>query len=377
VIKVSFIPYSRTFTGKKAMHYLQNVVDTGLLVGEGKYTHLSEEILSRITTNQNTLLTPSCTDALEMASMLMGLKPGDEVILPSFTFTSAAIAVTKFGATPIFVDINDRDLNINTNSVLEAVTPKTKAISYVNYAGFGASVEGLMDELKGSGIYVVEDNAHGFGGEFDGKKLGLTGDFGVHSFHGTKNIQCGEGGSIQFSDANFIDQAHVLRQKGTNRRDFIDGRVNKYSWVGSGSSFLASELQAAVLFSQLEEYDLIQEKRYKIWNMYAEGITETETFRKPPRESRYAHTAHIFYLRLQSFDRRKKFIEHMQKHEIQVSSHYEALHRSSAAKKYGANENACPIATNVSDTLIRLPIWVEMSINEIERVIEATNSFQK
>jgi dTDP-4-amino-4,6-dideoxygalactose transaminase len=359
------------------MHYLQEVVETGLLVGEGKYTHLSEEIMSKITTNQNTLLTPSCTDALEMASMMMGLKPGDEVILPSFTFTSAAIAVTKFGATPIFVDINDHDLNINTNSVLEAVTPKTKAISYVNYAGFGASIEALMEELKGSGIYVVEDNAHGFGGEIDGKKLGLTGDFSVHSFHGTKNIQCGEGGSIQFSDANFFDQAHVLRQKGTNRRDFIDGRVNKYSWVGSGSSFLASELQAAVLFSQLEEYDLIQEKRYKIWNMYAEGIRETETFRKPPRESRYAHTAHIFYLRLQSFDLRKKFIEHMQKHEIQVSSHYEALHKSSAAKKYGANENACPVATKVSDTLIRLPIWVEMSINEIERVIEVTNSFQK
>lgn len=371
----SLIPYSRTYTGETAIDYLQEVIETGFVSGEGKFTMVSENLLSKITGSKHSMVTPSCTDALEMASMLIGLKPGDEVILPSFTFPSAAIAVTKFGATPVFVDINSDDLNISNDAILNAITRKTKAVSFVNYAGFGSKIEEIKPALQDKGIYLIEDNAHGLGGKFGKLMLGQIGDFAVHSFHGTKNIQCGEGGSIHFSDDSYLPIAHILRQKGTNRRDFLGGVVDKYSWVGSGSSFLASELQAAVLYSQLQEYDAIQSARNRIWDSYQSGILENEIFQKPSSSVEYSHTSHIYYLLLPDLKRRTEFVSFMHSHEIQVTTHYQPLHNSPAAKKYCVNQVDCPTASKVSETLVRLPIWVGMSQSEINRIIEGVNGF--
>lgn len=370
-----YIPFSKPYISKSALNFLEAALSTGSLQGEGDFTRKCEEAISRIIESQVTLLVPSCTDALEMASLLIDIRPGDEIVLPSYTFTSAALAVVKLGGVPVFVDIDPETLNLSTKEALNAISSKTKAISYVNYAGFGLELDELRAEISGSNIFLIEDNAHGFGGKFNGKSLGTFGDISVQSFHATKNIHCGEGGSIAVN-REFESDPYVLRQKGTNRKDFKRGLVNKYHWVDKGSSFLASELQAAFLLSQIEIMSEIQTKRYEIWNRYQNEIEDNEYVQKPATDSKYSHTSHIFYLRYPNSTIRDSFIEYMQGLDIQVTSHYEPLHKSPAGLRYGNVMGNCSESEKASNQIVRLPIWPGMSSNEIEAVICSVNKFR-
>jgi dTDP-4-amino-4,6-dideoxygalactose transaminase len=370
-----FIPFNKPFNGGNTIELLSEVVKGGDFQGDGPFTKKCEAKISVISRIEHSLLTPSCTDALEMAYMLIDLRPGDEVIMPSYNFTSAAVAVVKLGATPVFVDIEPETLNISQEEVLRSMTKKTKAITFLNYAGYGAELDLVKSNISNSGIQIIEDNAHGFGGKFMNLNLGSIGDLSVQSFHSTKNFQCGEGGSISFRNEYFLSQAHILRQKGTNRYDFSKGVVSKYSWVGQGSSFLASELQAAVLSSQLELFQQIQSSRDKIWNTYFNGI-DSKYLKLPPNDKKYYHTSHIFYLRLPTNSMRELFIEYMRNKHIQVTSHYQPLHNSIAGIRYGKFYGQLKNTVHVSETIVRLPLWIGMSKNVQDRIIEAVNNFK-
>ena len=375
MLSSSFIPFNKPYINSKALEYLTEAISSGELQGDGSFTKKCEIEINKISGTNNSLLTPSCTDAIEMAYMLIGISPGDEVIMPSFNFTSAAIAAVKLGATPVFVDIDLETLNISQKEVLNSVSEKTKAICFLNYAGYGVDLDLIKSHINRQDIYLIEDNAHGFGGKYKKSNLGNLGDISVQSFHSTKNIQCGEGGSISFNHETFLSRSHILRQKGTNRYDFSKGLVSKYTWVDQGSSFLASELQAAVLYSQLQEYNQIQASRENIWKRYFLGINSIY-FQLPPASENLGHTSHIFYLRLPSHKLREEFISYMLKNEVQVTSHYETLHNSIAGKKHGKFFGSLPNSIKISETIVRLPIWIGMTETLQNQIIGRVNNFK-
>lgn len=375
MLSSSFIPFNKPYINSRALEYLTEAISSGELQGDGSFTKKCEIEINKISGTNNSLLTPSCTDAIEMAYMLIGISPGDEVIMPSFNFTSAAIAAVKLGATPVFVDIDLETLNISQKEVLNSVSEKTKAICFLNYAGYGVDLDLIKSNINRQDIYLIEDNAHGFGGKYRKSNLGNLGDISVQSFHSTKNIQCGEGGSISFNHETFLSRSHILRQKGTNRYDFSKGLVSKYTWVDQGSSFLASELQAAVLYSQLQEYNQIQASRENIWKRYFLGIN-SNYFQLPPASENLEHTSHIFYLRLPSHKLREEFISYMLKNEVQVTSHYETLHNSIAGKKHGKFLGSLSNSIKISETIVRLPIWIGMTETLQNQIIGLVNNFK-
>ena len=375
MLSSSFIPFNKPYINSRALEYLTEAISSGELQGDGSFTKKCEIEINKISGTNNSLLTPSCTDAIEMAYMLIGISPGDEVIMPSFNFTSAAIAAVKLGATPVFVDIDLETLNISQKEVLNSVSEKTKAICFLNYAGYGVDLDLIKSNINRQDIYLIEDNAHGFGGKYRKSNLGNLGDISVQSFHSTKNIQCGEGGSISFNHETFLSRSHILRQKGTNRYDLSKGIVSKYTWVDQGSSFLASELQAAVLYSQLQEYNQIQASRENIWKRYFLGIN-SNYFQLPPASENLEHTSHIFYLRLPSHKLREEFISYMLKNEVQVTSHYETLHNSIAGKKHGKFFGSLSNSIKISETIVRLPIWIGMTETLQNQIIGLVNNFK-
>jgi len=375
MVSTSFIPFNKPYINSKALEYLTEAISSGELQGDGSFTKKCEIEINKISGTNNSLLTPSCTDAIEMAYMLIGISPGDEIIIPSFNFTSAAIAAVKLGATPVFVDIDLETLNISQTEVLNSISKKTKAICFLNYAGYGVDLDLIKSNINSQDIYLIEDNAHGFGGKYMNSNLGNLGDISVQSFHSTKNIQCGEGGSISFRDETFLSRSHILRQKGTNRYEFSKGIVSKYTWVDQGSSFLASELQAAVLYSQLQEYSQIQASRENIWKRYFVGI-ESQYFKLPPDSKNFEHTSHIFYLRLPSHKVREEFINYMLKNNVQVTSHYETLHNSIAGKKYSKSHGSLANSIEISETIVRLPIWIGLTENLQDQIIGLINAFK-
>lgn len=316
------------------------------------------------------LLTPSCTHALEMASMLINIGPGDEVILPSYTFTSAANAVTKFGATPVFVDIEMQTKGIDVNQVREAITPKTKAISWVNYAGVAPDIEALQCIAKEFNLILIEDNAHGLGGSFNGKPLGSFGDFATQSFHATKNIQCGEGGALVINKSEFIGRAEIIREKGTDRSKFVRGEIQKYQWVDRGSSYLLAESLSAVLLGQLESFSDIQSQRRKIASKYQIEILRNQSF---AISDSTIEAAHIFYLQFKNKAIMSKIKGQLNSEGIMASSHYHCLDSSWYWKRHKRKSKQNPKAEQVATTLLRLPIWYQMTDLELSQVIEVTN----
>jgi dTDP-4-amino-4,6-dideoxygalactose transaminase len=375
LISSEFVPFNKPYIHPRSLKYLSKLIDLGDLQGEGTFTKNSEILIQKISKVKHVLMTPSCTDALEMAYMLIGLKPGDEVIMPSFNFTSAAIAAVKLGGTPVFVDIEPRTLNISIEEAMSKINKKTRAITFLNYAGYGSDLKAIRSELNKKGIYLIEDNAHGFGGRFKDINLGTIGDISVQSFHSTKNIQCGEGGAISFSNDALLPNAQIIRQKGTNRHDYNLKKVSKYSWVGQGSSYLASELQAAVLYTQLQEFNKIQDSRNVTWFKYMNGIHMKDS-RLPLDNEMYTHTSHIFYMLLPTSKIREDFIQYMKKHKIQTVSHYEPLHNSIAGKKYGKSSGAYLNTINISQTIVRLPIWKGLPVNSQNRIIDLINNYK-
>ena len=373
------IPFNRVSWLGNEFAYIAEAVKAGHISGVGRFTKLAESYISDQLGSSN-LLTTSCTHALEMAALLLrdGIDDRDEVIVPSFTFVSTASAFAINGFRVRFADVNAEDLNIDSESVASLINERTRAICVVNYAGRAANFDRIREMAKGREIAIVEDNAHGFGGSVGERRLGTLGDISTHSFHETKNVSCGEGGNIVLNDARYFERAEILREKGTNRTKFLRGQVDKYTWVDIGSSWVLSEILAAVLFAQLERFTTITENRMRVYSRYTNSLkdwAEENLVGVPPDRSDVSHTAHLFYLKMPSLAIRSRFINHLRANNINAVFHYQALNTSPVGLALGGAIGQCPNSETASNTLVRLPIYETLSETEVERVISAVISF--
>lgn len=371
------IPFNRpSFVGNE-LDCVTDAIQRGQLSGDGHYTKLCNQQIITKTGCSAALLTHSCTAALEMAAILSDLGPGDEVIMPSFTFVSTANAVVLRGATPVFVDIDAETLNICPRRVEMAVTPKTKAIIAVHYAGFPADMDALADIAKSNNLILIEDAAQAFGSTYKGRQAGTLSDLAAFSFHETKNIISGEGGALTLNHERLVQRAEIIREKGTNRSSFIRGQVDKYTWVDLGSSFLPGELIAAFLHSQLEMEPRIRQKRLSLFDRYMKAfapLAEAEKVRLPVVPDHTEGNGHMFYLRMQSAEKRNSLMAHLKENNIVAPFHYIPLHSSPAGKKFGRFDQELTVTDDVSRCLLRLPLFYTLG-SEIERVIDAVNLY--
>ena len=372
------IPFNRpSFVGRE-QEYIAAAIASGHISGDGMFTKRCSEYLESELGAPKVLLTTSCTHALELAALLLDIKPGDEVILPSFTFVSTANAFVLRGALPKFIDIRPDTLNFDERQLEEMVTERTRAALPVHYAGVGCEMDEILDIADRHGVAVVEDNAHGLFGTFHGKQLGTFGCMATQSFHETKNFSCGEGGALVINDARFVDRAEIIREKGTNRSRFFRGLVDKYTWTDIGSSYLPSDLLAAALMAQLEARDSIQARRKQIWERYQAGLVDwapgagaTLPVVPPNREQTY----HMFYLLMPSLDARQRLIAHLKSKGILSVFHYVPLHLSEMGRGFGGREGQCPVTEDISDRLLRLPFYSTLSDSQQDRVLEAIREF--
>ena len=357
---------------------MRRAVASGHLSGDGEFTRACHALLEQSLGVPAALLTTSCTHALEMAALLLRIAPGDEVILPSFTFVSTANAFVLRGARPVFADIRPDTLNLDESRLEGLMTPRTRAVVVMHYAGVGCEMDSILAAAKERGVAVVEDNAHGLYGKYRGKFLGTFGALATQSFHETKNFMCGEGGALLINDPSHIERAEVLREKGTHRTRFFRGEVNKYTWVDIGSSYLPSELNAAFLLAQLEERDAIQARRRRIWERYAEGLADwagDRGVRLPAVPAGLEHPFHMFYLILPSREARQGLIAHLKERGILAVFHYLPLHLSGMGRTFGGAPGDCPVTEDLSDRLLRLPFFNDLTEEEQARVIGAVRDF--
>lgn len=363
------IPFNVPYVSDASKKYVLEVLEGNHQQGDGIFTTKTSRMISDLVGGGHVLLTPSCTHALEMACMLAKIGPGDEVILPSYTFTSAATAITKFGAVPVFVDIKMDTKGIDVEQVREAISPKTKAISWVNYAGVAPDIEGLQSLAKEFNLILIEDNAHGLGGSYKGKALGSFGDFATQSFHATKNIQCGEGGALIINNAKYVDRAEIIREKGTDRSKYFRGEVDKYQWVDKGSSYLLAESLAAILLGQIENFREIQRLRKEIWLQYSNLVLGKELIHFPSEfRDQLSLAAHIFYIEIENQPARSNFVEKARDIGISVTTHYQPLHNSRAGARYGISKFEYENTIKTSTNLLRFPIYIGLSENSFEKI---------
>jgi len=313
-----------------------------------------------------------------MAALLLRLGPGDEVIVPAFTFVTSASAFMLHGGRPVFVDVRSDTLNIDPDIVATAITPRTRAICVVHYGGVGAEMELLMSLAAKHGLMIVEDNAHGLFGKYNGRHLGTFGALATQSFHETKNITCGEGGALIINDESLVERAEILREKGTDRSKFLRGQVDKYTWVDVGSSWVLSDILAAILFGQLERRDEINRVRMAIYDRYDRELADwavTNSVRTPFVPSGCEHTAHMFHLRFERGDQRNRFIAHLAERGVNAVFHYQPLHLSTVGRQLGGKPGQCPVTEHAGDCLVRLPLFSSMTPEQQTQVIEAVESF--
>jgi TDP-4-keto-6-deoxy-D-glucose transaminase len=373
------IPFNRPFATGGEIDYMRAAIATPKFSGDGKFTAHCHRLLEESLGVAKAFLTTSCTHALEMAALLLNLGPGDEVILPSFTFTSTANAFVLRGARPVFVDIRADTLNIDEKRIEDRITKHTKAIFLVHYAGVGCEMDTIMDVARRHGLAVVEDNAHGLYGKYRDRYLGTFGELAAVSFHETKNFTCGEGGALLINDARFIERAEILREKGTDRSRFFRGEVEKYNWVDIGSSYLPSDLLAAFLRAQLEHRDQIQSARQRLWENYMRELSGWATdngVRLPTIPPECEQSYHMFYLILPSLGSRQALISHLSQREIFAVFHYLPLHLSPMGRTFGGREGDCPATEKISQCLLRLPFYTGMTTTEQAQVIEAVSEFR-
>ena len=373
------IPFNKPYLTGKEMQYIEDAVKSGKISGNGLFTKKCQEFFEKEFGFKKTLLTTSCTDGLEMAAILADIKEGDEVIVPSFTFVSTALAFVRQGADIVFADSYSNNPNIDADQIEALITEKTKAIVVVHYAGVACDMDKIMSIANKHGIIVIEDAAQAIDSYYiskDGTKkaLGSIGHLSAFSFHETKNIISGEGGMLCINDDRFIQRAEIIWEKGTNRSQFFRGEVDKYSWVDTGSSFLPSEIISAFLWAQIENMKDIQDKRIKIWNCYYEGLSSFEpvSIKKPklPLVPAYAtNNAHMFYLVCDNVDDRTKFIQHLKDKGILSVFHYLSLHKSSYYEKYSTRKSKLPNSDMFSDCLVRLPLFYELTNEQVEYII--------
>lgn len=365
------IPFNKPSLTGKELYYIADAVIDNHLSGDGKYTKLCHQWFEESLPCNKALLTHSCTAALEMAAILCGIQPGDEVIMPSFTFVSTANAFVLRGAKIVFVDIREDTLNIDEKLIEAAITDKTKAIVPVHYAGVSCDMDAIMSIAKKHNLFVIEDAAQAMMSTYKGKALGTIGDLGTFSFHETKNYNCGEGGVLLINNSSLIERAEIIREKGTNRSRFFRGEVDKYTWVDIGSSYLPSELNAAYLYAQLENSELINNDRRHHWDLYYKGLANhSDIFLPSPIEKNIHHNAHIFYIRTKSHSERDCLISFLKQKEILGIFHYIPLHSSPAGQKYGRTVGRMEITDNISNTIVRLPMYYGLKEQEIEIIIK-------
>lgn len=372
------IPFNRPFVVGKELYYIAQAVQKGHLAGDGQFTKMCNAWMEKRFQAKKVLLTHSCTAALEMAALLADVGPGDEVIMPSFTFVSTANAFALRGAAIRFVDIRPDTLNIDENKIEQAITPNTKVIVPVHYAGVGCQMDAIMAIADRHNLLVVEDAAQGVNASYNGRYLGTIGNLGCFSFHETKNFISGEGGALVINDPRFIERAEVIREKGTNRSRFFRGEVDKYTWVDIGSSYLPSELIAAFLYAQLEQADEITAQRQSIYARYATGLkplADAGILRLPHTPAECSHNAHMFYIIVEDEPTRRRFLAYLKGKNIQCVFHYVPLHTSPMGSQYGCIPGSLPVTENLSERLIRLPCYYELSHEEQDLVISCIISF--
>ncbi len=372
------IPFHKPYLKNIEFNYLQKAIKNLKLSGDGDFTIECHKWLKEYTKTNKVLLTTSCTHALEMSAILTNIQYGDEVIMPSFTFVSTANAFVLRGAKIIFVDIRADTMNIDENKIEQAITSKTKAIVPVHYAGVSCEMDTIMSIANKYNLFVIEDAAQAISSTYKNRHLGTIGNLGTYSFHDTKNITCGEGGVLLINDNSFTERAEIIREKGTNRSQFFRGQVDKYSWQDIGSSYLPSELNAAILLAQLEKLNDIQAKRLFIWNRYFELLLPLQTrnlLELPYIPNECNHNAHIFYLKVKDLETRGKLIEYLKQHNILSVFHYVPLHRSEAGAKFGRFIGEDKYTTKESERLLRLPLFFELEMKDIEYICEKIYSF--
>jgi dTDP-4-amino-4,6-dideoxygalactose transaminase len=371
------IPFNKPHMTGKELWYIAQAHAAGHLAGDGEFTRRCSAWLETRTGSKKALLTHSCTAGLEMAALLSRVGPGDEVIMPSFTFVSTANAFVLRGAKPVFVDVRRDTLNIDETLIRDAITPKTKAIVPVHYAGVGCEMDEIMAIARERDLLVVEDAAQALMSTYRRRPLGTIGHLGALSFHETKNVIAGEGGALLINDHAFTPRAEIVREKGTNRSQFFRGQVDKYTWVDVGSSFLPGELIAAFLWAQMEEAEQITARRLALWNRYHEAFASAEAagkLRRPIVPAHCEHNAHMYYLLLPNLAARTAFIEQMRSADIHCVFHYVPLHSSPAGLAHGRADGPLPVTDDVSDRLVRLPLWLGLEQHQhgvIETILRA------
>ena len=373
------IPFNRPgFLGPET-GYIEDAIRRGCISGDGYYSKKCEAMISEAVGSRRVLLTTSCTHALEMSALLLDLKPGDEVVLPSFTFVSTVNAFVLRGARPVFADIRRDTLNIDEERLEPLLTERTKAVAVVHYAGVGCEMDRIMEIAGRRGAAVVEDNAHGLFGKFNGKYLGTFGSMATQSFHETKNFNCGEGGALLLNDQNLAQRAEIIREKGTNRSRFFRGEVDRYTWVDVGSSYCPSDLLAAYLCLQLENREKIQESRRKIWEYYMSSLrdwAEEHSVGLPVVPAHCDQSYHMFYLVMPDLASRQALISSLKEKGILAVFHYLPLHLSEMGAKFGGKQGDCPVTEDVSDRLLRLPFFNSMTEAEMKEVSDSVRAFR-
>lgn len=365
------------YTGKE-MQYIQKAVENGKICGDGEFTKKCSRWFEEKTGAKKVLLTTSCTHATEMAALLLDIQPGDEVIMPSYTFVSTADAFVLRGAKAVFVDIRPDTMNLDENLIEDAVTERTKAIVPVHYAGVSCEMDKIMEVAKRHGLAVVEDAAQGVGSTYKGRALGAIGDFGCYSFHETKNYSMGEGGAILIQDPAYVEQAEIIREKGTNRAKFFRGQVDKYTWMDYGSSYLPSDLNAAYLWAQLECADQILEDRLKTWDLYyklLEGLETEHLLTRPIVPNGCTHNAHMFYIKLKDLEERTRLISFLKENGILAVFHYVPLHSAPAGGKFGRFHGEDRYTTRESEKLVRLPLYYGLEEEKVVYIVDKIKEF--
>lgn len=376
-MKDNFIPFNWPYMTGKELGYIAEAHANGCLAGDGPFTQRCHAWLERRTGCAKALLTHSCTAALDLSALLLDLEPGDEVIMPSYTFASTANAFVLRGAVPVFVDIREDTLNLDERLVEAAITPRTRVIVPVHYAGVGCEMDAIMDIARRHSLTVVEDAAQGVMSSYKTRALGSIGHMGAYSFHETKNVICGEGGSLLVNDPRRILRAEIIREKGTDRSRFFRGEVDKYTWQEAGSSFLTSELSAAFLWAQLEEADGITRQRLDTWYRYHDLLDPLEnrgSLRRPIVPADCQHNAHMYYVLLLPGINRQAVLDDLKNSGINAVFHYVPLHSSVAGRKYGRVVADLPVTDSISERLIRLPLWIGLTLDQQNHVVKTLSS---
>lgn len=368
------IPFNKPYKAKKQINLLRQVINNNKFCGDGPFTKECHKWLENFYKTR-ALLTTSCTHALEMCALLCGIKPGDEIIMPSYTFVSTANAFVNFGAKIVFIDIESSSMNIDHQLIEKAITNKTKAIVVVHYAGIGCEIDKILRISKKHKLFLIEDAAQAINSDFNGKKLGTFGDFGCLSFHETKNIHCGEGGALLINNMKFFDLAEIIREKGTNRSQFYRGQVDKYRWISKGSSYLPSELNASFLLPQLKDSEKVKNRRLLLWYRYFQNLKDLKYIEIPRIKKNRSHNGHIFFIKVKNIYERKKLIEFLDKNGIQAVFHYIPLHESLRCKDYYKFSGIDRYTTVESQRILRLPMFYDLKLSHVDLISKKIYEF--